>query len=110
MDLGKAGVGDDLRQRNVFPIPEITHDEAGSHSDPFWRDLANQAIKTHNELSEGLNSIFVSKKKATRLPVFKEGFSLKFLKHLLMPTHVTAALIMLVGWRNYAHHSVFMDQ
>eukprot|EP00435_Cladocopium_sp_Y103_P042198 s2255_g11.t1 len=67
MDLGKAGVGDDLRQRNVFPLPEITHDEAGSHSDPFWRDLANQGIKTLNELSEGVNSSFESKTKTTRV-------------------------------------------
>ena len=67
MDLGKAGVGDDLRQRNVFPLPEIAHDEAGSHSDPFWRDLANQGIKTLNELSEGVNSSFESKKKTTRV-------------------------------------------
>lgn len=41
MDLGKAGVGDDLRQRNVFPLPEIAHDEASSRPVPLGRCLTD---------------------------------------------------------------------
>jgi hypothetical protein len=66
MDLGQAGVAGDFRQRNVFPLPEITLDEAGS-SHETWRELANQGIKTLNELAEGLNSDFPKPKKLTRV-------------------------------------------
>lgn len=40
MDLGQAGVAGDFRQRNVFPLPEITLDEADSRPVPLGRCLS----------------------------------------------------------------------
>jgi hypothetical protein len=61
-----GGVAEDCRQRNIFPLPELPHDEGGPHSETFWKDLANQGIRTLNEISEGVNSSFDKNKKSTR--------------------------------------------
>ena len=67
MRLGQAGVADGFRQRNVFPLPEISSGGGGGPSNDFWRSLANQGIRTLNEISEGINSTCESRKKLTRV-------------------------------------------
>ena len=61
-----GGVADDFRQRNIFPLPGLAPEGGEGSSQCFWRDLANQGIRTLNEITEGLNSHFDHKKKSTR--------------------------------------------
>jgi len=66
MPCGVLGRVADFRQRNIFPLPQIS---GNTESEPYlhqeWQDWANRGIKALNELSGCANSQF-SKKKPTR--------------------------------------------
>ena len=53
-------------EHHIFPLPELPHDEENPLLKTFWKDLANQGIRTFNKISEGVNSSFDKARKSTR--------------------------------------------
>ena len=62
-----VGAADVLgRQRNIFPLPEISDGDSAGPSSGDWRIFANQGIKALNEIAGCVNADFHIKKKSTR--------------------------------------------
>ena len=62
-----VGAADVLgRQRNIFPLPEISDGDGAGPSSGEWRVFANQGIKALNEIAGCVNADFHVKKKTTR--------------------------------------------
>ena len=54
------------RQRNIFPLPEISECSGAGPNDSGWKSFANEGIKALNELAGCLNSDCHLRKKSTR--------------------------------------------
>ena len=54
------------RQRNIFPLPEISERSGSGPSDSGWKSFANEGIKALNELAGCLNSECHLRRKSTR--------------------------------------------
>ena len=65
VDEGQNLLGD-ARQRNIFPLPRISHDAKSDTQGTDWKDFANCGIRALNELAGCHNSEF-SRKKPTRV-------------------------------------------
>ena len=64
---GLGAAADDFRQRNIFPLPELGPGDTEGGIGFDWTPLANQGIKTLNELAGCFNSSFSTRKKPTRV-------------------------------------------
>lgn len=62
-----GGVAEDFgHQRNIFPLPDLSHGGCGGSADEAWVQMANSGIKALNELAGCTNSDFGKKRKCTR--------------------------------------------
>lgn len=66
MSFVRGAEAAEFRQRNIFPLPDVDLDGGGPGGFD-WGSLANQGIKTLNELAGCVNSDFQTRKKPTRV-------------------------------------------